>query len=140
MKQGASLLMFSRFERTQLAPSSRSLQGCGTNRTLHLPAPGTLYFSFHPTNPAPGLLPGERAKPLSSTPPRANSGVRGSPGEIPRTCPPARRGAPDPAPAYLPLSLHAGARSISVGAESAGGRTSLGRCAPGAASGRHACC
>lgn len=72
-----------------------------------------LYISQHlgaPTS-SPAHEPGawalpERAKPFSATPRRANSGLRGSPGEIPRTGPPARRGAPDPAPAYFATVAH----------------------------------
>ena len=83
-------------------------------RTPRLPAPGNTLLPVQPTNPAPGL---SRRSPKAKTlkfnsgaaapaPHGANTGLGGSRGELPSTCPPARQGAPDPAPAYFAAVAH----------------------------------
>lgn len=67
-----------------------------------------------PTNLVPGLSRlSPRVKQSSSTPElrlrsaRSERRLRSAPREIPSTCPRARRGAPDPAPAYFAAVAHA---------------------------------
>lgn len=83
-------------------------------RTPQLPASGNVLLPGQPTNLVPRLSRlSPRVKQSSSTPEqrlsstRSKRRLRSAPREIPSTCPRARRGAPDPAPAYFAAVAHA---------------------------------